>query len=306
MNRILTIVGPTAVGKTKVAIEVAKKISGEIISADSRQIYKYLDIGTAKPTRKERRNINFHLIDFAHPDDTYSCGQFTRDAEIKIEEIEDRGNNPIICGGTGLYIKALFKPLHNLPQSDRKLKKKLAHLLQKHGIEYLYKRLLSIDPDWAKKIMPRDTQRILRGLEVYEITGLPLSKLIKKEKKKAKYLPCYIGLNLSRKDLYQRIEKRFDTMVKNGFIEEVKYLLKKGLNPESNALRTIGYKEIIGYLRGKLTLDETLNRIKQRTRNFAKRQVTWFSKIPDLHWYNSEDPEIIRIIIERFELICVH
>jgi len=300
MDRILTIIGPTAAGKTEVSLEIAKKICGEIISADSRQIYKYLDIGTAKPTVKERREINFHLIDFVDPDGNYSCGQFRRDAEAKIEEIIKRKNMPIICGGTGLYIKALFNPLHDLPQSDKRLKESLAQLLQKHGIDYLYKKLLTIDPQWAKRIMPNDKQRILRGLEVYKITGKPISQLIKRKNMKAKYQPYYIGLNLPREELYQRIDQRFDLMVKKGLVEEVESLLRRGFDSNSSALRTIGYLEIIEYLKGRLTLDDARTKAKQRTRNFAKRQITWFSKIPDLVWFDPEKSDLAKIIIELF------
>lgn len=298
--KVLTIVGPTAAGKTRVAIEIAKRISGEIISADSRQIYKYLNIGTAKPTRKERKKTNVYLIDFIHPDNTYSCGQFARDAKVKIEEIIMRGNIPIVCGGTGLYIRALFNPLHKLPESDKEIKKNLLNILVEQGINYLYKKLLSVDPEWAKKINPRDKQRIVRGLEVYEITGKPLSAFIKKKKRKSKYLPYYTGLNLPREQLYQRINKRFDYMINNGLIEEVKLLLKKGVNPDSSALRTIGYKEIIEYIQGKLTREMATEKAKRRTRNFAKRQITWFNKIPGVQWYNPEDPDIVKNIISRW------
>ncbi len=299
MMRILTIVGPTAAGKTKVAIEIAKKISAEIISADSRQIYKYLDIGTDKPTHKEQKKVKFHLIDFIHPDDNYSCGQFARDAEAKIEEIRTRGNVPLLCGGTGLYIRALFNPLHKLPESDKEVKEKLMKKLNKYGVDYIYKKLLSIDPAWAKKITPKDKQRILRGLEVYELTGKPLSVLIKNQRKKSKYKPIYIGLNIAREELYKRINKRFDEMLKNGLVKEVKFLLKNGFSPESSALRTIGYREIVEYLQGKTTLNEAIERAKRHTRNFAKRQISWFSKIPGLKWYNPEDTSIVMTIIKR-------
>jgi len=305
INRVITIVGPTAVGKTKLSIKIAKKISGEIISADSRQIYKYLNIGTAKPIYKERREVNFHLIDFVESDDSYSCGQFARDAEIKIEEIKKRNRIPVICGGTGLYIRALFKPLHPLPQSNKKIKKKLIQMLHKYGVDYLYNKLLSFDPDWAKKISPKDKQRILRGLEIYEMTGKPLSKLIKKRRRKSKYSPYYIGLCLPREKLYHRINSRFDNMIQHGLIDEVKFLLEKGFDPESNALRTIGYKEIVKYVQGTLTLDEAILKAKQRTRNFAKRQITWFSKIPNLRWFNPEVPNIAKVIVENIKTVCL-
>jgi tRNA dimethylallyltransferase len=301
MKKILVIIGPTAIGKTKIAIEIAKKISGEIISADSRQIYQYLTIGTAKPIPSEQRLIQFHLIDFVHPDHVYSCGQFSRDAEVKIEEVKKRNKYPIVCGGTGLYIKALFHPLHVLPQSDKKVKQKFTKMLKQHGIEYLYHKLRTIDPAWAGKIMPQDKQRILRGLEVFEITGKPLSSLTYKEKRKAQFKPYYVGLNVPRDILYQKIDKRVDEMIEKGLVKEVTSLLKRNFDPQSNALRTIGYKEIIAYLQKNLTLAEAIQKIKQRTRNFAKRQITWFKKIPDVQWYNPEDINIVETIIDRFE-----
>lgn len=304
-NRLVTIIGPTAVGKTKVAIEIAQKISGEIISADSRQIYKYLTIGTAKPSHRERREVTFHLIDFVEIDEHYSCGQFARDAGRIIEEIRKRKKIPLICGGTGLYIRALFKPLHGLPQSTRTSKEKLILLQRKHGIAYLYKKLQTVDPDWAKKIGPNDKQRILRGLEIYEMTGIPLSRLIKKRRKISKYYPYYIGLKISREQLYKRINHRFDAMIRHGLIDEVTSLLDRGFDPTSNALRTIGYKEIIEYIQGKLSLDQAIGRTKQRTRNYAKRQITWFNKMPGVHWFNPDNPGTINAIIRTVNKVCI-
>ncbi|MEO0185942.1 MAG: tRNA (adenosine(37)-N6)-dimethylallyltransferase MiaA, partial [candidate division WOR-3 bacterium] len=182
MREILTIIGPTAVGKTEIAIKIAEQFNGEIISADSRQVYKYLNIGTAKPTIEERKRVAFHLIDFLEPDQNYSCGQFARDAERLIEEILAKGKMPIVCGGTGLYIRALFNPLHQLPRADKELKEQLQNMLKQKGLEYLYKELLAVDPEWARRVGPHDKQRILRGLEVYEITKKPLSELIKSGK----------------------------------------------------------------------------------------------------------------------------
>lgn len=296
--KIITIVGPTAVGKTDLSIKIARRISGEIISADSRQIYKYLEIGTAKPSSEQRRQAVFHLIDFVHPNDDYSCGQFARDAELKIKEIKSTNRIPIICGGTGLYIKALFHPLHTLPISNPEIKKKLQASLKKNGVEHLYEQLVLVDPEWAGQIMPRDKQRIIRGLEVYEMTGKPLSAVLKTKKKESRFTPYYIGLNLPRAELYQNINQRFERMIQQGLVNEVDLLLKKGFNPDSNALRTIGYKEIIHYFNNKHTLEKAIQKAKQRTRNFAKRQVTWFSRIPTLKWFHPKDPAIMESIIK--------
>ena len=297
--KIITIVGPTAVGKTDIAVEIGTRISGEIISADSRQIYRYLNIGTAKPTIKQMRVMQFHLIDFVEPDEDYSCGQFARDAEQRIEDIRERNRSPIVCGGTGLYIRALFHPLDELPKSSKKTKQHLNAMLDKHGLGYLYKELQRVDPGWAKQITPQDKQRILRGLEVHKIAGKPLSRLLGEKKKVARFLPYYIGLNLPRDLLYDRINQRFDNMIKQGLVNEVESLLARGFDPQSNALRTIGYKEIVEYLQGDLTLDQAIDKAKRRTRNFAKRQITWFNRIKGLEWYNPEDPGLVDLIIRQ-------
>jgi tRNA dimethylallyltransferase len=295
---VLTIVGPTSVGKTSVAIELAQKISGEIVSADSRQIYKYLDIGTAKPDAEQRRKAKFHLIGFVPPDDEYSCGQFARDAEHAIADIRSRGFIPIICGGTGLYIKSLFHPLDDLPRSDKETKERLQNVLERKGIAYMYDKLSRVDPVWAQRIKPNDKQRILRGLEVYEKTGVALSKVIG-NMKKSPFLPYYIGLTLARKKLYERIDYRFDEMIRKGLLEEVQSLLHRGFNPQSNALRTIGYKEIIEHLQGRTTLDEATEKAKRRTRNYAKRQITWFNKIPGMAWYDPDEPGTVDVIVQH-------
>lgn len=297
---LLTIVGPTSVGKTSVAIEIARIISGEIVSADSRQIYRYLDIGTAKPDAEQRRKTKFHLIDFVPPDDEYSCGQFARDAEHAVADIRSRGFIPIICGGTGLYIKSLFHPLDDLPRSDKETKERLQNVLERKGIAYMYEKLTRVDPMWAGRIKPNDKQRILRGLEVYEKTGVPLSKIIG-NMKRAPFLPNYIGLNLARKKLYERIDCRFGEMMRKGLLDEVRSLLQRGYSPQSNALRTIGYKEIIEHLQGRTTLDEAVEKAKRRTRNYAKRQITWFNKLPGLEWYDPEDPCVIEDILRKIK-----
>ena len=296
---ILTIVGPTAAGKTQRAIDIGRLLSTEIISADSRQIYKYLDIGTAKPNNEQRRQITFHLIDFIEPDEDYSCGQFARDAIQKIQEIRSRKKKPIVCGGTGLYIRALFHPLHELPQSDNEVKERLKDMLETRGIDYLYRKLQQIDPAWSAKIKPQDKQRILRGLEVYEMTGKSLTELTRKKQKTVDLQPHYIGLTLPRAQLYARINDRFDSMITQGLVEETEDLLARGYSPRSSALRTIGYKEIIEHLKGFCTLDEAISNAKRRTRNYAKRQLTWFSRIPGIEWFGPDETISLDSLVDR-------
>lgn len=289
MREIITIVGPTGVGKTALAIRIAKEFNCEIISADSRQIYKYLNIGTAKPTIEERKEAVFHLIDFLEPDENYSCGDFARDAERLIAEISTKNRLPIICGGTGLYIRALFNPLHQLPRAGKSLKEKLQNLLKEKGLDYLYKKLIEVDPQWARKIGPKDKQRILRGLEVYEMTKEPLSELIKGERLRPQYKAVYIGLMMPREELYKRIDERYNRMIKEGLIDEIKSILNMGFKFDCYGLRTIGYKEIVKYLQGEWGLETAIEKAKQHTRNFAKRQITWFKKIPDINWFNPQN-----------------
>ena len=301
MTKIPTIVGPTAVGKTDVAVLIAERISGEIVSADSRQIYKYLNIGTAKPTKTQRKKIPFHLIDFIEPEEDYSCGQFARDAEEKIDEILKRDRIPIVCGGTGLYIRALFHPLDSLPRSNAKTKEKLNKMLKRNGIDYMYRKLQRIDPVWAQKIQPQDKQRIMRAIEVFEITGKPMSKMMGKKTPRAKFHPYYIGLRLQRDVLYSRINARFEQMLSHGLVKETESILKMGVDPRSSALRTIGYKEIIAYLHGELNPDEAIESAKRRTRNYAKRQMTWFNKIPSIVWHEADDPELADTILSSLK-----
>ncbi|MBN2621236.1 tRNA (adenosine(37)-N6)-dimethylallyltransferase MiaA [candidate division WOR-3 bacterium] len=290
--KLLTIIGPTASGKTALAIKIAQQIHGEIISADSKQIYRYMAIGTAQPTAEQRRIVPFHLIDFIDPDADYSCGQFARDAETIMGEIISRNHTPIVCGGTGLYIKALYDPLHPLPESDHAIKRRLMRMINEEGMESLHARLLQVDPTWATKVGPHDRQRIMRGLEVYELTGTPLSVLISEQKRRPRYDPLYVGLHLPRTELHERIDNRFDTMIEQGLLKEVQALLKKNFDPECNALRTIGYREIIDHLRGTTPIANAIAQAKQHTRQFAKRQLTWFRRLSHVQWFDPRDKDL--------------
>lgn len=296
---VITIIGPTGVGKTRISIALAKAVGGEIVSADSRQVYKYFDIGTAKPTRLERGEIRFHLIDFLKPDESYSCGRFARDARALLNDIRGRGSVPVVCGGTGLYIKALFESLHELPASQKAIKERLIRELAALGTAGMYERLESIDPAWAKTIKPTDKQRILRGLEVYEITGRPLSSFISGKKAAAPFAPCYIGLQLDREVLYQRIDQRFDAMIQAGLVDEVRALQKSGYAGTLSVFKTIGYKEIVDHLEGRLTLEQAVIAAKRRTRNFAKRQMTWFKRVNGVEWYDADEMDINKIVSSK-------
>ncbi len=298
---ILVIAGPTASGKTAVGIELAQRLNGEIVSADARQIYRFMDIGTAKPTAEERAAARHHLIDFVTPDKDYSAGQFAEDASVVIEDILSRGKVPIVVGGAGLYIRALFdgfSPMPKIPMEIRtRLKKEGRDCLLK-----LYKRLCEVDPEWAAKIQATDTQRILRGLEVYEVSGKPLS-----EHQKVPPTPpirqaaSYFGLSWEREALYDRINARACLMLENGLIEETASLRDRGYTPDLNALNAFGYREIFQYLDGETTLDRALANLQQGTRRYAKRQMTFFRKNERIVWVDGSDGGVADAIVQNFE-----
>lgn len=283
---LLVIVGPTAVGKTEIAIEVAKKIDGEIISADSMQIYRYMNIGTAKPTEEEKKGIPHHLIDIVNPDQEFTVADYKYLAEKAIEEITKRKKIPLLSGGTGLYINAVcynysFSDFHK----DEELRRELNLLAEKNGNEYLYNILKEVDPKSAEKIHKNNRKRMIRALEVYYRTGKPFSFFEKEnEKKESPYDLIIFGLTRPREELYERINNRVLKMIEQGLIEEVKNLLKMGYSKELNSMKGLGYKEIIEYLEGKASLEEAIYKIQRDTRHYAKRQYTWFKKNKDIIW----------------------
>ncbi len=291
---LIVIVGPTAVGKTKNAIEVAKMINSEIISADSMQIYKYMDIGTAKPTLEERQGVPHHLIDIAEPSEKYSVADYKKIAEGKIKEILQKGNTPILVGGTGLYIKSVIDNYY-FPEAviDKKYRSELKRIAAEKGGIYLHNILVEKDPVSATKIHPNDLKRIIRALEVHHQTGKPISYYEKITKKReSPYNLFYFGLTISRDELYKLINERVDLMIKEGLIDEVKNLLEKGYSKGSNALKGLGYKQIIDYLEGDYSLNEAIDILKRDTRRFAKRQYTWFKRDNRIYWINASEQSI--------------
>lgn len=283
---LLAIVGPTAVGKTEIAIEVAERIKGEIISADSMQIYKYMDIGTAKPTKEEKKGVPHHLIDIIEPDEEFSVADYKYLAEKVIEDVSKRRNVPILTGGTGLYINAVcynyaFSNFHK----DDNLRKELEEKAKNYGNEYLYNILKEVDPKSAEKIHVNNRKRLIRALEVFFGTGKPFSFFEEETKKRTSpYDLLIFGLTRPREELYDRINKRVIKMIEQGLIDEVKSLLKKGYSKDLNSMQGLGYKETIEYLEGKITLDEAIYKIQRDTRHYAKRQFTWFKKNKDIIW----------------------
>ncbi len=288
-KKTLAIVGPTASGKTKLSIIVAEKINGEIISADSRQIYKYMDIGTAKPSKEYREKIKHYFIDELNPDEEFNAGVFGKRGREIIEDIFSRGKVPIIVGGSGLYIKMLIDGFFEGPGADWELREILYDKAKKLGVDILYEELKRVDPESAQKIHPNNLKRVIRALEIYYLTGKPISQLQKESKPKINFQTVQIGLNWDRKKLYNRIEERVDQMIRDGLIEEVKHLRELGYDKNLNALQTVGYKEVFDYLDGLITHDQMIYLIKRNSRRYAKRQLTWFRQDKRIIWVDVDE-----------------
>jgi len=302
LPKVLVVTGPTAAGKTSIGIELAKRLNGEIISADSRQVYKLMDIGTAKPSLEERREIPHHLIDISFPDQTYSAGLFAKDAHTLIEQILNRGKMPIIVGGTGLYLKVLMQGIFSGPGADQMIREKLNQEVEQYGLHKVYERLQELDPVAAAKISPKDRIRIIRALEIYELTGKPISSWQSTDEQsypRFKFI-CF-GINLSRKKLYERINLRVDKIMEKGFLDEVKNIHQLGYSFDWPALRTFGYLDMLDYLQGRIGLDDATEKFKRKTRNFAKRQLTWFRHQLELAWIESETANPIEGILEALK-----
>lgn len=305
MIDLLIIADYTAVGKTDISIKLAEKLNGEIISADSMQIYKYMDIGSAKITKDEMKGIPHHLIDVVEPHEEFNVSSFKTLAEKSIKDIWSRGKLPIIAGGTGLYINSLIYN-YDFTDADRdeKYREYLTKLSEDKGKEYVHSLLKDIDEKSYEKLYPNDLKRVVRALEVYKITGKSISEYTKENEKKLYDIPYnvnYFVLNMNREVLYERINKRVDIMMGKGLIEEVKKLESMGYTPDMQSMKGIGYKEVLFYLNGDISLDEAIYLIKKGSRNYAKRQLTWFRKDKRSIWidkykYTFEEEIVDKII----------
>ena len=279
------IVGPTAVGKTALAFSLASYFSRlVVISADSRQVYRFMNIGTAKPTKEELETLPHECIDCRNPDETYSAGEFGKDAQKRIAEHLLAGDFPIVVGGSGLYIRACVDGLFEGELSDPEIREQLRIEAQTKGLDHLYERLRRLDPESAAKIHANDEQRILRALELIELTGEPRSAYLKRMKQESPYQPVFWGMTMERTALYRRIEQRVDRMLKAGLVEEVLRLKEMGYGRELQSMQTVGYREIYAYLDGELSKEKAVESIKQNTRRFAKRQWTWFRADKRIQW----------------------
>ena len=285
--KILCVVGPTASGKTDYAVELALKCGGEVVSCDSMQIYKHMDIGTAKPTADEMKGVKHHMIDIIEPNESFSVARFSEMARECIDDILLRGKMPVLCGGTGLYFDSTINNINFIQMdTDEEYRKYLESAAKDFGNEYVYKILKRVDEESAESIHPNNLKRVIRALEIYKTTGKKKSELDKEQLSEPLYEPEITGLMRDREVLYDRINKRVDIMMEKGLVEEVSELIKMGIDTEATSMQAIGYKEIIEYLDGKTSLSDAVDKIKRESRRYAKRQLTWFKRNEKIHWIN--------------------
>jgi len=300
-TKIVVIVGPTAAGKTAFSCELAGIFDAEIISADSRQVYKHMDIGTAKPTEKQRNSVPHHLIDVCRPDSGYSAADFKRDAEESLRAVSSRGKRAFIVGGAGLYVRAFLEGLFIGPGNIASVRETLLKEERLFGREYLHKELSRVDPVSASRIHPNNIHRVMRALEVYSFSGRPISSFWEEHGFREKnYDTLKIGLIKERGVLYRDIEKRIDKMMEEGLLEETGRLLEMGFSAELKSMRSLGYREMIGHINGVFSLDEAAGALKKNTRNYAKRQITWFKKDKDVVWFSPGDKEGVVSLVRDF------
>jgi len=300
---VIVILGPTASGKTGTAVELNKLLDIEVISADSRQIYKHLSIGTAKPDEEELSGVRHHLVDFLDPSIEYSAGQFEKDAEEVALNIFSKNKIPAIVGGSGLYIQAFCEGLFNDSSNKNiEIRNKIESRFKEEGIDTLYQELLEHDPELASKYLDKNPRRVTRALEYFYTTGVPLSKAHKLFNKNKKIKCIKFGIEIHRDELYDKINRRAELMWENGLIDETKNILGMGYSSTLNSLNTVGYKECIAYLNGDLSADEALEKMKTNTRRYAKRQITWFKRFKDIVWLYGNSSQIAEQILARLEV----
>ncbi len=292
-ENLCILVGPTAIGKTDISIGLAEKLNGEIISSDSMQIYKYMDIGSAKVTIDEMKNIPHHLIDIVYPDEEFNVSDYKREAYSMISNINSRGKLPVVAGGTGLYVNSLVYDLNFTEvKPNEEMRSELENLAKFNGNEYIHNLLKEIDPESHQRIKVNDTKRVIRALEIYKETGRTMTEFNKNFRTEVEHFNlAMVGLDMDRASLYERINLRVDIMIENGLIEEVKNLLNMGYKKNLVSMQGIGYKEIIDYLEGNLSKEESIELIKQKSRNYAKRQLTWFRRDHRIKWFKVDEYE---------------
>jgi tRNA dimethylallyltransferase len=301
------IVGPTGSGKSALAMQVAESLGAEIVNADSRQFYRGMDIGTAKPTADDRRRVPHHLIDVRTPGQRLDVAEYSRLARQAIFEIASRGHNPIVVGGSGLYLRVLRGGIFRGPAASEVIRERLAKVAAERGIAFLKERLREVDPEAAARIGTNDLYRIVRALEVYELTGEPITAHQRRHRfTDSGYATLTIGVELERKRLYEAIDTRFDAMVSAGLAPEVRSLIASGYSPETAPLSTIGYKQLAAHIRGEMSLDEAITLAKRDSRRLAKRQMTWFRREPNIVWLDParDANQALELFQEFFSASC--
>ncbi len=283
--QVVILLGPTGVGKSKLAIELAEELGGEIVSADSMQVYRYMNIGTAKPTPDEQKRVRHHLIDLVTPDQPFHAGLYRTMARQAVDQLHKSGKPIWVVGGTGLYIKALTHGLFTHPKIDPNVRKKLKQEAEEKGEVFLYQRLKQADPKTASRLHPHDLFRTVRALEVFESTGVPISFFQEQHHfGERPYLTLKIGLEMDRENLYRRIEERVDQMIEEGFLQEVRELMEMGYGPELKPMQNLGYKQLVQFISKKISWVDAVREIKKETRHYAKRQWVWFKADPEVRW----------------------
>jgi tRNA dimethylallyltransferase len=300
--RLVIILGPTGVGKSQVAFELALSVGGEIVNADSQQVYRYMDIGTGKPSPERRQRVPHHLIDIVDPDEEFNAALFRQAAMERAREIWSRGKNVILCGGTGLYIRALTQGLFTGPSRNPEVRKGLEEEAEKRGPASLYERLREVDPEATSWIHPNDRQRIVRALEVFAVTGRPMSHWQREHGfKEDAFETLKIGLNREREEIYSLLNRRCEEMIANGLVEEVKGLAERGYSLDLRSLQSVGYRHVGLYLSGGMSLEDAVSLMKRDTRHLAKRQLTWFRADHEIRWFHPErEKKKIPEAAERF------
>jgi tRNA dimethylallyltransferase len=303
-QKVIVIIGPTAVGKTKMSVELAKKVNGEIISGDSMQIYKGMDIGTAKVSQEEMQGVPHYLIDIKEPTESYSVAEFQQDVRNQIKSTAQKGCLPIIVGGTGLYIQSvLYDYQFSDSGKDEKIRLQLEQKSKEIGCEKLHQELKEIDPDSASGIHPNNVRRVIRALEVYYSTGKTMSEFQVTQQPEPLYDAALIGLTMDRQALYDRINLRVDLMMDEGLIDEVENLYRKGVR-DCQSIQAIGYKELYAYLDGKISKEQAIEDLKQNSRRYAKRQLTWFRNKMDVTWFDMTEADFNQKLSEIFTFVA--
>lgn len=299
-NKLIAIAGPTASGKTALGVEIAKRVSGEVVSCDSMQVYRRMDIGTAKPDMAERCGIPHHMLDIIEPDEPFNVADFVKTARTCIDDCLKRGNVPILAGGTGLYMDSVLNNTDFADfKSDPDFRAEMQNIAEEQGNEALHKILAQKDSIAAEKIHPNNIRRVIRALEVCHMTGKTFTKVNEESRREMVYDTLILGIEADREKLYEKIDKRVDLMMGKGLIDEVQKLRESGIGRETTAMQAIGYKELLDYLEGRAELSETVDKIKQESRRYAKRQMTWFRRNKDIVWVRLDQSDSVDRICQK-------